>query len=124
MLLVYIHHTWYTDVIQYQLFVYLQQEFFDWRPSAAFDNSRIKKGNQEKAQEVAGTVTSEQEQQSLTLDSSPPERGRKSRTPSTFPRTRPTPGTMWERMAMENLRQQLSFSDTDEVCEPSTWMIE
>ncbi|KAK3100261.1 hypothetical protein FSP39_017062 [Pinctada imbricata] len=73
-------------------------------PSAPLDNMRRrKKGNPERERE-----------QSLTLDSPPPSE-RNQRTPSTYPRTRITPFTPTsQRIALEKLRQQLTFSDLDD----------
>ncbi|XP_071088447.1 pericentriolar material 1 protein-like isoform X2 [Haliotis cracherodii] len=85
-------------------------DFSDWRPnSQSVDVKRRKKskGNPERERE-----------QSLSLDSPPHREGeKKQRTPSTFPRTKFTPSTpTQQRVALENLRQQLTFSDFDDQC--------
>ena len=87
------------------MLTFLTQDFSDWKPSAPFDNTkRRKKGNPERERE-----------QSLSQDSPPPFEHHQ-RTPSTFPRTRITPSTPTsQRIALENLRQHLTFSDLDDV---------
>lgn len=79
-------------------------DFSDWKPRAPIDNTkRRKKGNPERERE-----------QSLCLDSPPPS-DQTRRTPSTYPRTRITPSTPTsQRVALENLRQQLTFSDNED----------
>ncbi|XP_056010025.1 pericentriolar material 1 protein-like isoform X3 [Ostrea edulis] len=79
-------------------------DFSDWKPRAPIDNTkRRKKGNPERERE-----------QSLCLDSPPPSEQIR-HTPSTYPRTRITPSTPTsQRVALENLRQQLTFSDIDD----------
>lgn len=85
--------------------IFSTQDFSDWKPRAPIDNTkRRKKGNPERERE-----------QSLCLDSPPPSE-QVHRTPSTYPRTRITPSTPTsQRVALENLRQQLTFSDNDDV---------
>ncbi|CAG2190437.1 PCM1 [Mytilus edulis] len=80
-------------------------DFSDWKPSRTFDNSkRRKKGNPERERE-----------QSLSQDSPPPSE-QQHRTPSTYPRTRITPSTPTsQRVALETLKQQLTFSDNEEA---------
>ncbi|XP_055958711.1 pericentriolar material 1 protein isoform X2 [Patella vulgata] len=82
-------------------------DFTDWRPnSASTDSKRRKKskGNPERERE-----------QSLSLDS-PPQRDKKPRTPSSFPRTKIGPSTPTsQRRALENLRSRMTFSETDEA---------
>ncbi|XP_062615320.1 pericentriolar material 1 protein-like isoform X1 [Saccostrea cucullata] len=79
-------------------------DFSDWKPRAPIDNTkRRKKGNPERERE-----------QSLCLDSPPPSEKIR-HTPSTYPRTRITPSTPTsQRVALENLRQQLTFSDQED----------
>ena len=83
------------------------QEFSDWQPSSAFDSGkRIKKGNEEKERERG---------QSQEGSSQGGDRTRQ-KTPSTFPRTKMTATTpLAERLALQNLRQHLAFSDNEEV---------
>lgn len=85
--------------------IFSTQDFSDWKPRAPIDNTkRRKKGNPERERE-----------QSLCLDSPPPSEQIR-HTPSTYPRTRITPSTPTsQRVALENLRQQLTFSDIDDV---------
>lgn len=85
--------------------IFSTQDFSDWKPRAPIDNTkRRKKGNPERERE-----------QSLCLDSPPPS-DQTRRTPSTYPRTRITPSTPTsQRVALENLRQQLTFSDNEDV---------
>ena len=98
------------------------QDFFDWRPSSTFDNRRIKKGNQEKEQDKEMDRLSAQGGPT-SLDSSPPADRSKRHTPATFPRTKLSPlNSASQRRALEELKQQLLFSDADEVsCTPITY---
>ncbi|XP_013397504.1 pericentriolar material 1 protein isoform X3 [Lingula anatina] len=84
-------------------------DFSDWRPGGApFDQSRVraKKGNPEREKE---------KEQSLSLESTPVHE-QKHRTPFTFPRTRITASTpASQRVALENLKQQLTYSDAEEI---------
>ncbi|XP_052793086.1 pericentriolar material 1 protein-like isoform X3 [Mya arenaria] len=79
-------------------------DFSDWRPSGSQDQTkRRKKGNPEWERE-----------QSLIVESPPPSE-RKHGTPRTFPRTKMTPTTPTsQRLALENLRQQMTFSDQED----------
>lgn len=81
------------------------QDFSDWRPSGSQDQTkRRKKGNPEWERE-----------QSLTQESPPPSEKRHG-TPRTFPRTKVTPSTPTsQRLALENLRQHMTFSDQEDV---------
>ncbi|XP_041358964.1 pericentriolar material 1 protein-like isoform X2 [Gigantopelta aegis] len=81
-------------------------DFSDWKPTTqSLDGKRKKKskGNPERERE-----------QSLSLDS-PPQTEKKQHTPSTYPRTRITATTPTsQRVALENLRQHMTFSDFDD----------
>ncbi|XP_074651990.1 pericentriolar material 1 protein-like isoform X3 [Tubulanus polymorphus] len=83
-------------------------DFSDWRPSLGYNSGkRIKKENPDKERD--------KKEKSLITQDSPPSHIRH-HTPSTFPRTRITVDTpVAERMALENLKQQLNFSDGDEL---------
>ncbi|KAH3829898.1 pericentriolar material 1 protein-like isoform X2 [Dreissena polymorpha] len=79
-------------------------DFSDWQPSGAKDQTkRRKKGNPEWERE-----------QSLSMESPPPPE-RQHGTPRTFPRTKITPTTPTsQRIALENLKQQMTFSDQED----------
>ena len=112
------------------------QDFFDWRPSSTFDNTgarRMKKANQAKEQNKGLEWERKRERVSereRSLESkgatggsggkrerpSPKEgRGNKPHSPSTFPRTKGPGLPPSQKVALENLRQQLSYSDAEEV---------
>lgn len=80
-------------------------DFSDWKPAGNKDQTkRRKKGNPEWERE-----------QSLTQDS-PPSSEKHQGTPHTFPRTKITPSTPTaEKVALENLRQAMTFSDQEDV---------
>lgn len=79
-------------------------DFSDWRPLGNQDQTkRRKKGNPEWERE-----------QTLTQDSPPPSE-RKHETPRSYPRTKITPSTpTTQRVALENLRQAMTFSDQED----------
>ena len=92
-------------------FPFVVQDFSDWRPSGSQDQTkRRKKGNPEWERE-----------QSLTQESPPPSE-RQHGTPRTFPRTKITPTTPTsQRLALENLRQHMTFSDQEDVSHTYNW---
>ena len=87
-----------------------QQDFSDWRPSTVFDSKRIKKENPEKERDK------EKAKEKSLKQESPPDAARRRHTPSTYPRTKVSAATpVAERKSLERLKQQLNFSDQDEV---------
>ncbi|CAH1776394.1 unnamed protein product [Owenia fusiformis] len=84
-------------------------DFSNWRPSQTFDPSKTK---------VKVGIGNTEREQSLSVESTPTSDNRKHRTPSTFPRTKMTAVTpKAHREAIENLRQALSFSESEGVSE-------
>ena len=73
---------------------------------------RIRKGNPEKEKEKEAERRERQRDNSI---SSSLGESRLLTAPSTFPRSAPPSKYLSQHMALENLRQQLSFSDADEV---------
>lgn len=99
--------------------LYNLQEFSDWRPLSTLDTGkRIKKGNPEKEKDKEQERVRERERDN-SLSSS---QGDGKPAPATYPRAKTT-SSMAKYMALENLRQQLNFSDVDEVCVISTLIL-
>lgn len=112
------------------IFVYIQS-FFDWRPSNNFDHPgprQVKKDNMdwEQEKELASRGRGDHRLRGIdallgSRDSSPESADVRRRTPATLPRTKVTSDTSaTQKTALENLRQRIAFSDSEEVS--STWL--
>ena len=88
--------------------VFFHQDFTDWRPSSFEHKKKLKKGNEEKGKQERSLGAAGEGA------ISPVEGGRR-HTPATFPRTKTASMPRAQKMALENLRTQLTFSDTEEV---------
>ena len=108
------------------LYIFVLKMQWDWKPSSTFADLALERQTTAAAGKKSKTKNKDREKTSATmaataspaqdsLTSSPPSRemGRR-HTPATYPRTRHI-ASVRERAELEMLRQQLTFSDVEEV---------
>lgn len=89
------------------------QDFSDWQPSSALEAGKRRKKAKANPEREREKERERERERSLSQDSSPQAAEKQHRTPSTFPRTKGTQAG--QKLALENLRQHMTFSDLEDV---------